>query len=354
MSTQVIIDRGFRTQTETLFKDDDVTIQSIFAGKYRRYHSKSFLWHVTHLPTLLKNMRDIVLLGFGFIQSLAILVLHRPDVIFCKGGFVCVPVGFAAHLLRVPLVIHDSDTRPGLTNRILSRWARHIGTGMPTEFYPYEISKTTYTGIPVNQAFVPVSRKVQKDYKQQLGFNDDQPVLLVTGGGNGAESLNKKVSEMVGELLDSGWGIIHLAGTGKTDRLRQQQHAMPAKTRKNWHIEEFADMVPCMLAADIVLARTSASTLQECANAEKCVIGVPSPHLDDQAMNAKFFASKQAIITINQTDISPHALYDVIVSVAGAQGKKLAHTLHTVFARPSAAADITKLLLDVARTTTVK
>lgn len=352
VSTRVIVDRGFSAQTRTLFNGEDVTIKTIFAGKYRRYQSKSVLWHLTHLPTLLKNVRDIVLLLLGFVQSLAILVSYRPDVVFCKGGFVCVPVGLAAHLLRVPLVIHDSDARPGLTNRILSRWAQRIGTGMPTDFYPYDASKTSYTGIPVDRAFRPVSQKKQQEYKQQLGFSNEQSVLLVTGGGNGADSLNQKVSEVVGDLLADGWGIVHLAGKGKTGKLLKQQRSIPEKVRENWRIEEFADMVPCMLAADVVLTRTSASTLQECANARKCVIGVPSPHLDDQAMNAQFFASKQAIIAVDQTELSPQELLEVIASVVGNRGEDLATTLHGLFARPSAAADITRLLLEVARSTT--
>lgn len=348
VSVTVIVDRGFSSQARRLFDGDKVKMRAIFAGKYRRYHNKSFLWHIIHLPTFLKNIRDIFYLGIGLLQSLTHIIRRKPDVVFCKGGFVCVPVGLATRILRIPLVIHDSDARPGLTNTLLSRWAVKIGTGMPTEFYPYDKGKVSYTGIPVSSTFTPVSAEKQRQYKRQLDFDGEQPVLLITGGGNGADSLNKKVSNIVGELLDQGWGIVHLAGKGKASALLQTREKLPATQRDNWHIEEFADMAPCMLAADVVLARTSASTLQECANAKKCVIGVPSPHLEDQSMNAAFFASKQAIIAVDQEVVTDKELIQTINGCKGQRAATYAQMLHDEFARPSAAAAITKMIVSAA------
>lgn len=349
ISVTAVVDRGFKSQAESLFAEDDLKIKAIFAGKYRRYHSKSFAWHILHLPTLIKNIRDVLYLCIGLIQSLLTLVLRRPQVVFCKGGFVCVPIGIVARLLRIPLVIHDSDTRPGLTNRILSRWACYIGTGMPVEFYPYDRSITTYTGIPVSSAFRPVASAEQQRHKAKLGFGRSQKVLLITGGGNGADSLNKKVVKVVGELLESGWGIVHLAGRGKANTLQRVKDSLDSHIRDNWQIEEFTDMVPRMLAADVVIARTSASTLQECANAKKRVIGIPSPHLEDQSMNADFFASKQAILAVDQTEVTSEQLIDHIRTMSGAKAVRYGTTLHAEFARPQAAQDITDLIMKAVR-----
>jgi len=84
-----------------------------------------------------KNIVDFFKVVGGFFQSLYKLVVWRPDIVFTKGGYVCLPVGIAAHVLRIPLVIHDSDAHPGLTNRILSQWATAIATGAPLEYYQY-------------------------------------------------------------------------------------------------------------------------------------------------------------------------------------------------------------------------
>ena len=85
--------------------------------------------------------------GCGFVQSLVKLLIWRPDVVFTKGGFVCLPVGLSAKILGIPLVIHDSDAHPGLTNRILAKWAKSIGTGAPLKHYPYPAAITRYVGI---------------------------------------------------------------------------------------------------------------------------------------------------------------------------------------------------------------
>lgn len=343
----VVTNRQFLTETRHIFSaQPEVSIKSIFAGKLRRYHGKSLFWHATHLPTVVLNIRDIGYLLIGAFQSCILLISQRPDVVFCKGGYVCIPVGFMAHLFKIPLVIHDSDTRPGLTNKILSRWAKIICTGMPTSFYPYEKAKMRYIGMPVSEKFKPISILEQSNYKKQLGFNSDQKIVLVTGGGNGAESLNILFSEAVGELIADGWGIIHLAGRGKSETLRKKQKVLGKTAQNAWKIEEFIDMVPCMLAADVVVARTSASTLQEAANAQKVVIGVPSPYLKDQQLNAEFFDSKNTIIALDESSIKPSELYEAIVTwgVQDARSKKMATLLHNQFAKPNAARELAELI----------
>lgn len=347
----VVTNKRFLTETRHIFSTQpNIKIKSIFAGKLRRYHGKSVLWHLTHLPTVLLNIRDVAYSLIGTLQSAVLLMSQRPDVVFCKGGYVCIPVGYMAHILRIPIIIHDSDTRPGLTNRILSKWAKLIGTGMPTSFYPYETAKMRYIGMPVNENFTPINASRQSDYKNELGFAADQKVLLVTGGGNGAESLNALVSEAAGELISDGWGIVHLAGRGKADSLRQKKQTMSKNDQKSWQIEEFIDMVPCMLAADVIVARTSASTLQEAANAKKTIIGIPSPYLKDQQLNAAFFSSKDAIVSLDETSLSPSELYHMVVSLGpqSARSKKLAEQLaerlHSQFAKPNAARELAAMI----------
>lgn len=344
----VVTNRDFAPQTRQLFSDNSsVRVHAIFAGKLRRYKSKSFLWHFLHLPTLFYNVRDILFLFFGLIQSIYLIIRLQPDVVFCKGGFVCIPVGVTAHLFGKRLIIHDSDTRPGLTNRVLSRWASTIATGMPAEFYPYSPSKMRYIGMPVDRAYRPQTVKEQLNQKQQLGFTSAQPILLVTGGGNGAESLNQKISDGVGELLSSGWGIIHVAGQGKSQKLLKQREELPEKQQKNWRIEEFVAMVPRILAADVIISRTSASTLQECANSQKVVIGVPSPHLDDQIKNADYFASHDAIIYIDETQTTAHELVGAVTKIyaSKSEAQRVAKNLYKSFAKPLAAQELAKIII---------
>src|SRR6266496_2697962 len=150
LQVMFVTDSKFGEQARAIMQQarSPVDVRVIHAGKFRRYHRVSVFRQLADLPTLLRNTRDFFVTLAGMCQSFWLLARFRPDVVFTKGGFVCVPLGLAAKWLRIPIVIHDSDSYPGLANRILSRWANAIATGSPVEHYPYPHEKTHYTGIP--------------------------------------------------------------------------------------------------------------------------------------------------------------------------------------------------------------
>lgn len=352
----VISDRAFFDQTRFLFKDDsDIHLRRIFSGKLRRYNGKSLLWHVSHLPTVLKNFRDIFLIGIGIVQSIIYFLLHKPDVVFCKGGYVCVPIGIAARLFQVPLVIHDSDTHPGLTNRFLSRWAVKIGTGMPTKYYQYDAEKMVYTGIPVNSGFRPFSSKDQIKTKKHLKLSGDKPVLLVTGGGTGAQELNNILLSCAQELLSSGWQILQVTGKGKAAKVRTLHESLPKSQQEAWQIFEFTEMLPLVTAADIIVSRSGATAMQEFANAKKPVITVPSPYLSGghQLKNAAMFAENKAAILLHEVDLKhePERLVEVLSDLKEKpqSANKLAAVLYEKFAKPEASKELAAMVLDQIR-----
>ena len=134
----------------------------IFAGKFMRYHKISKLVYLKDPRITLKNIRDLFLFLFGFIQSIAYLVFWRPDVIFVKGGFVGLPVGLAGAFLRIPVVTHDSDAVPGLTNRILSRYSKLQAVAMPIDSYKYNKKTIRLTGLPINEDIVAITAESEK------------------------------------------------------------------------------------------------------------------------------------------------------------------------------------------------
>ena len=179
----------------------DVDIKRVSAGKFRRYAGFGLMDYLRHFDIVLNNIADFFRLVAGFFQSLFRLIAHRPDVIFLKGGYVCLPVGMAARLLRIPYVIHDSDSVPGLTNRLLAKKAAKIATGMPLKYYNYPEDRAEWTGIPISEEFKPVSEVKQKKLKKELGFDPDQKLVLATGGSLGAEDINLTIREILPELL---------------------------------------------------------------------------------------------------------------------------------------------------------
>jgi UDP-N-acetylglucosamine--N-acetylmuramyl-(pentapeptide) pyrophosphoryl-undecaprenol N-acetylglucosamine transferase len=224
-----VCDTRFAPQSRELMSHAPVPVRvvTIAAGKWRRYHGQSWATRLRDVRTNAANLRDIFLIAVGALQSLWLLYRERPDVVFAKGGFVCVPVGWAAHVLRIPLVIHDSDTKPGLTNRWLSRWADAIATGAPLDNYPYRREISHFVGIPIDSAFHPFGEEEQKAAKDALGISDiTKPLLVVTGGGLGAKAINDAAMGMVPELARAGVAVYHIVGKAHYDFM--YQHAPKA------------------------------------------------------------------------------------------------------------------------------
>lgn len=346
----LITDRSFFAQTALLTKDMPLRVKKIYAGKYRRYHGKSLLWHLSHLPTVWGNIRDILLLGLGGLQSFWYFLWHRPDVVFCKGGYVCVPVGIVAHLWRIPLIIHDSDTHPGLTNRFLSRWAQVIATGMPPAYYQYPKSKMVYTGIPVNDAFRPTTTKEQQRLRAQHGLSKEKPILLITGGGTGAASLNTACAAIAEKLLQDNWEIVHFTGKGKGSEVVKARAQLSENLQRAWHIHEFADIIPYVQMADSVVSRAGATAMQEFANAKKSVIVVPNPYLTGghQTKNAAMFKDANAVEVISHDELTedPNVLYRLLQQLHKDKkyATQLADALYQAFAKPQAAAELADII----------
>lgn len=322
-----------------------VRVDVIASGKLRRYHHLP-IWRQLLMPTIVvPNLIDSLKVAAGAVQSFFKLIAWRPDVVFAKGGFVCLPVGWAAHLLRIPLVIHDSDTLPGLTNRILSRWAVKIGTGAPLEYYDYPEAKACYVGIPVAVQLQPANTEQRQAAKARLQLPLDKPLLLVTGGGLGATRINNAVMQQQ-TALRRFCSIVLLSGATQYDELRQQ---LP-EDLPDFRILSFVSDMPSLLeAADAVVARAGATTMAELAMIHMPTIVVPNARLTGghQLKNAAMFADADAITLVDETELNAdsHLLTSNVRQLlsdpvaASSMGSRLGQ-----FARPKAAEDMAKLI----------
>lgn len=327
-----------------------VTVRVISAGKFRRYVHLSFWQHFTVPHVVTRNVTDLFKIGWGVAQSIGLMLRFRPDVIFAKGGFVCLPVGIAGRLLRIPLVIHDSDTRAGLTNRILSRWATKIATGSPLENYSYDPRRSVYTGVPIDDAFTPKTPEQQRALKEKIGIDPSKLLVVATGGGLGARSINYALVRCGQALIEQeNLAIYHVTGKGNYEEARQA-----APTSPSYKLVPFVyeDMAAVLGAADIVVSRGSATTLQELAGLKKAVIIVPAHQLGDQVKNAEMYDTAGAgmIIDNHALESNPDILRDAIRTLAQNEAlrEQFAEALH-VFARPNAAADLAQLITTTAK-----
>lgn len=344
-----------------------IRVRKVAAGKFRRYAGWSFSDYFKNWDTTLK---DLVLgnffgfIGFvgGILQSFGRMFLkkNRPDVIFLKGGFVGLPVGIVARMYKIPYVIHESDATPGLANRLLVKHATKVATSLPVE----EIEgvepdpKVILTGVPVAPEFKKVSESKQRQLKKAFGFDEEKPLVVITGGSQGAQHINEAVREILPEMLKfTSVGLV--AGRGRYEEmvdLKKYEDWDKAKLKSNFRMWAFnSAMHELMGAADVVVSRAGATTIAELAALAKAVVLVPFEQLpgSHQVKNAERLVSLSAVEMVKDSRMvqQPGILLEIIHKLVRSPKvrKDLAERLHETY-KPKAANDLAEILIKLAST----
>ncbi len=289
--------------------ENDPAIEKVFSirsGKFRRYHGEG-IKQIFDIPTLLKNIRDFFYVIIGFFQALSMIRKESPDAIFIKGGFVGVPVGLAAAVCGIPYTTHDSDAVPGLANRIISRWARKNTVAMPIENYTYAADKMIQVGVPISDQYRPVSASKRSQYLQAIDIPTNSQLILVTGGGLGAQRLNTAITKISKQLLSRypQLYIVHITGPNNEDQVRKQYDSVQDSAQRVIIKPFIDDMYVYTGAADVVISRAGANSLAELAAQQKACIIVPNPQLTGghQTKNAEVLEKSKAIMVISDSQI---------------------------------------------------
>ncbi len=252
-----------------------------------------------------KLLLSPLLILIGLFQSLLLIREHKPILIIGAGGYVQFPLIVAAWLMKVPRLIHQQDLKVTLSNRITSPLADKItttfqksvkdfpqGSGFNTDFTKHH--KVVWTGNPIRNAALQGNKK---DGVKQFGLDPDWPVLLVIGGGSGAQGLNDAIEDSLFELLEV-VQILHSVG-------KREQIAM---THPRYHQYPFIDPIgPAYAAADIVVSRAGIGAISELAKLKKVSIIVPMPG-SHQEVNAELLYREKAAMVVDQTDLNPDRL----------------------------------------------
>ena len=273
---------------------------TILAGKWHRFgqfkkREVLYFWK----KDFWLNLGNCFLLIFGFWQSFFYLKKIKPQIIFSKGGYVALPPCLAARFLKIPLVIHDSDTVLGLAHRLVYKHAALRLTGLKTE-----LSRTRHVGIPVNPLFAqkldPQAKKaILKKYQLPAGSK----FILVTGGGAGALSLNQAIIDLADQLtLQANLYIVLL--TGKKTYKQIAEQAQHLKRPNQLRLVEFVDDMPDLVRASWgVVTRAGATILTEVSLAGKPTIIIPNPLLPraHQVYNGRLYQRMQAAWLVSDT-----------------------------------------------------
>lgn len=293
---------------ELFHKEPSITkVYQVRAGKYRRYAGLRWYQKLLDVKTVLLNIRDGFRTVAGYIEARGLLKKLKPDIILIKGGFVGVPIGFAASRLNIPFITHDSDSTPGLANKLISRWAAVHATGMPKQLYNYPSDKTVYTGIPVSADFTKVTPKLRAEYRSYLGLGSCKQIITVIGGSHGAGRLNDDMISVVGRLMQKHdyLGIVHIAGSNHENTVsRIYDGELLAEERKRVVVKGFvSDPAKHTGAADIVVSRAGATVLAELALQSIPAVLVPGRLAGGhQDKNANYYVKSNAAVSVEFGD----------------------------------------------------
>jgi len=291
---------------------------------------------------LTTRLRTLVDLPAGLIQCFGLLWAFRPEVVIGVGGYASGPVMGAAILLGIPTLAFEPNAVPGLANRLVGGWVKAAAVNFePAAQY---FRNAHVTGIPVRAEFFRLAPR-------EAGA---APHLLVFGGSQGARVLNTVVPKIAAALLEqvSGLTILHQAGARNAETTLAAYQASGAPLDR-WQVEAFLDDMPRRFeAADLVLARSGASTVAELAAAGKPAVLIPFPQAadDHQRRNAEVMAQAGAARVLLEADLTPDQLLGTLSDLL-IEPEKLSEMAENArsLAHPDAAERIAGMAMALAR-----
>lgn len=314
------------------------------AGKLRRYLSWRTLTGVGRVPV-------------GMAQAIGVVGKFRPHVAFTGGGYVAVPAGLAARLNGVPLVMHQQDVPPNLSNKLIAPLATQISVAFADSLHYFPVHKTLHLGNPVRQEILDVCQITPQQARSELGLAPELPLLLVTGGSQGSRHLNQVVVKALPRLLQN-CQVLQISGNklfAETQALSDEVLAtLETQDRQRYRLVPYMlDEMPVALqAAELVICRAGAATLSELAVLGKPSILVPLPPAiggSPQEVNADTFGRKQAAEVIHDGDLQPDVLVERVKHVITSPAclLSMANAVRT-FAKPMASHDIVETIVKLA------
>ncbi|TSC60273.1 MAG: UDP-N-acetylglucosamine--N-acetylmuramyl-(pentapeptide) pyrophosphoryl-undecaprenol N-acetylglucosamine transferase [Parcubacteria group bacterium LiPW_15] len=298
---------------EDEIKAAGIKIHKILAGKFRRYLSFGYLI-------------DIPKIFIGLIQAFLKIYAIMPDEVFSKGGPGAFQTVLAAKFYMIPVMIHESDAYPGLTNLLSARFAKKIAISFPNVAKYFNPAKTILTGNPLRPSLLR-QRLESGAAKEALGFSSASPLVLILGGSQGSERVNDFIiSVLKNVIIDA--QILHQTGAANYELVQKAAQAtlvdvaVSAEAKNRYKAVSFLvgkEMAYALSAADVVIGRAGSGTIFEIAAFGKPSILIPLPEAagDHQRENAYAYAQTGAAYVTEESNFSPNILLSGIKRLTG-------------------------------------
>ncbi|MFA7209031.1 MAG: undecaprenyldiphospho-muramoylpentapeptide beta-N-acetylglucosaminyltransferase [Parcubacteria group bacterium] len=329
----VFIGPGGKLERDIIGKEN-IPMHDIMVGKFRRYFS-------------FKNLADFFKIPIGIVQAMFLLLKIMPDAIFSKGGYASLPVVLVGWIYRIPIMIHESDAVPGMANGVLSKFADRVAVAYPEAEKEFPEAQVVLTGNPLRKN---INQGSAQKAREKFGLIESKKIIYVTGGSQGAQSINTKILDILPELLKK-YQIIHQTGENNFDEVRHRAGEMGVKPGYGgYHIMPFIyeGIADIFAAADLVVSRASANTISEIAANGKPSILIPLQNAanDHQRMNAYALAKFGGCVVLEENNLGKNLLLSRIEEIMESPElqEKLSRNIRT-FYHPDAAEKIAQGIL---------
>jgi UDP-N-acetylglucosamine--N-acetylmuramyl-(pentapeptide) pyrophosphoryl-undecaprenol N-acetylglucosamine transferase len=307
---------------------------------------KSFAFHTIwisgfHRRLTVENLLFPLKVVVSLVQSFFLIRKTKPDVVVGTGGYVCGPVLYVATLMKIPTVIHESNSYPGMTTRMVaSRVSKVLLTFEITKKWLLRVDadKMELVGTPTRDSLGKISREAGLKF---FNLNPKKKTLLVFGGSLGATTINMMIEKIVDELTKTSVQLIWQTGEKEAERFE-------SKRGENVWVGKFIDAMEfAYAAADLVMCRSGATTLAELTRLGKPAILVPYPHAaaNHQEMNAHAMVEAGAAVMIKDTDLEAKALPTIKEILSNEPTRTAMHERSLLLGRPNAGKEIAEKIL---------
>lgn len=316
-----------------------VRFKKTYSGKIRRYFS-------------VLNVIDLFKIIPGIIKSILGMYFDFPDVVFSKGGHESFPVVFAARVLGIPVVIHESDAVPGKANSWAGKFAQRIAMSFPGASKYFSQKNIALTGNPVRKEFFVRKKEGAKEF---FGFEENIRTVFIMGGSQGAQIINDNLLDILPELLKE-YQIIHQCGKNNLKDVENRISVLLGNSihKSRYRIYDYLNFDGMRMAygaSDLIVSRAGAASIFEIAasGAPGIIIPLDGSAQDHQRENAYAYAQSGAANVIEQNNLTPHILRSEIEGLLNDKDKlqKMSEAAKK-FSKPDAAEKIAQEIINLA------
>ncbi len=295
---------------EGLLFENSITFQKVTSGKIRRKSSPI---------NFLLNFFDIWRIGVGTFSAVIRMFMLYPDAVFGKGGYTSFPALFAARVLRIPVIIHESDSKPGKVNTWAGKFATKIAISYPeaASYFPRE--KTAYTGNPIRKEIQGI---ITSGAHEILKLDPEIQTILILGGSQGARFINEAIMNTLPALVEK-YQIIHQTGKKNLAVVQETKNVVlnGNKFASRYRPYDYLDNLKLRAAAgaaDLIISRAGSTIFEiACWGKPSIIIPIPEETSHDQRSNAYAYARSGASEVIEEKNLTENILISEINRILG-------------------------------------